>query len=122
MFNTTGSLLQPVLSKQLRGLAVTTAQRFPDAPDLPTVAEAGVPGYDVSSWYGLYAPAKTPPDIIKKINADMITMLGQPAVKEKFAPLGILAQGSTPEELAAKNAADVALWEPIIKEANIKVE
>src|SRR3984957_9146908 len=122
MFNTTGSLLQPVRSKQLRGLAVTTAQRFPDEPDLPTVAESGVPGYDVSSWYGLYAPAKTPPDIIKKINADMITMLSQPAIKEKYAPLGVLAQGSTPQELAAKNAGDVALWEPIIKEANIKVE
>jgi tripartite-type tricarboxylate transporter receptor subunit TctC len=122
MFNTTGSLLQPVRSKQLRGLAVTTAQRFPDEPELPTVAEQGVPGYDVSSWYALYVPAKTPPDIIKKINADMITMLGQPAVKEKYAPLGVLAHGSTPAELAAMNAADAVLWEPIIKEANIKVE
>src|ERR1700733_14106643 len=122
MFNTTGSLLQPVKSKQLRGLAVTTAARFPGAPELPTVAESGVPGYDVSSWYGLYAPAKTPADVIKKINADMIVMLGQPAIKEKYAPLGVLAQGSTPQELAAKNAGDVALWEPIIKEANIKVE
>ena len=61
MFNTTGSLLQPVRSKQLRGLAVTTATRFPSEPELPTVAESGVPGYDVSSWYGLYVPAKTPP-------------------------------------------------------------
>jgi len=122
MFNTTGSLLQPVRSKQLHGLAVTTAQRFPDEPELPTVAESGVPGYDVSSWYGLYVPAKTPPDIIKKINADMNTMLGQPAIKEKFAPLGVLAQGSTPQQLAAKNAGDAVLWEPIIKEANIKVE
>jgi tripartite-type tricarboxylate transporter receptor subunit TctC len=122
MFNTTGSLLQPVRSKQLRGLAVTTAQRFPDEPELPTVAEQGVPGYDVSSWYGLYAPAKTPPDIVKKINADLNAMLGQAAVKEKFAPLGVLAQGSTPQELAAKNAGDAVLWEPIIKEANIKVE
>ena len=122
MFNTTGSLLQPVRSKQLRGLAVTTAQRFPDEPELPTVAEQGVPGYDVSSWYGLYVPGKTPPDIVKKINADMVTMLSQPTIKEKFAPLGILAQGSTPQELAAKNAGDAVLWEPIIKEANIKVE
>jgi tripartite-type tricarboxylate transporter receptor subunit TctC len=122
MFNTTGSLLQPVRSKQLRGLAVTTAKRFPDEPELPTVAESGVPGYDVSSWYGLYLPAKAPPDIIKKINADMITMLGQPAIKEKFAPLGVLAQGSTPQQLATKNAGDAVLWEPIIKEANIKVE
>jgi tripartite-type tricarboxylate transporter receptor subunit TctC len=122
MFNTTGSLLQPVRSKQVRGLAVTTAQRFPSEPELPTVAEQGVAGYDVSSWYGIYLPAKTPPDIIKKMNADMIAMLSEPAIKQKFEPLGVLAQGSTPGELVAKNQADAALWGPIIKEANIKVE
>jgi tripartite-type tricarboxylate transporter receptor subunit TctC len=122
MFNTTGSLLQPVRSKQLRGLAVSTAKRFPSEPELPTVAESGVPGYDVSSWYGLYVPAKTPRDIIKKINADMVAMLSEPAIQQKYEPLGVLAGGSTPEELAAKNAADVALWAPIIKEAHIRVE
>jgi len=122
MFNTTGSLLQPVRSKQVRGLAVTTAQRFPSEPELPTVAEQGVAGYDVSSWYGIYLPAKTPPDIIKKMNADIVAMLSEPAIKQKFEPLGVLAQGSTPGELVAKNQADAALWGPIIKEANIKVE
>ncbi len=122
MFNTTGSLLQPVKSQQLRGLAVTTATRFPGAPELPTVAESGVPGYDVSSWYGLYAPSATPPDVIKKINADMAAILADPAVKKKFEPLGVLAQASTPEALNAKNAADVKLWAPIIEEAHIKVE
>jgi tripartite-type tricarboxylate transporter receptor subunit TctC len=122
MFNTTGSLLQPVRSKQVRGLAVTTAQRFADESELPTVAECGVPGYDVSSWYGLYAPARTPPDIVNKINADMVAMLSEPAIKRKFAPLGVLAQSSTPAELSAKNAADAALWGPIIKDAHIKVE
>src|SRR5579863_3663658 len=122
MFNTTGSLLQPVRSKQVRGLAVTSAQRFADEPELPTVAESGLPGYDVTSWYGLYAPAKTPADLIKKINADMVAMLAKPAVKEKFKPLGVEARGSTPAELAAKNQGDAALWGPIIKEANIKVE
>ncbi len=122
MFNTTGSLLQPVRSKQVRGLAVTSAQRFADEPELPTVAESGLPGYDVTSWYGVYAPAKTPADIIKKINSDMAAMLAKPAVKEKFKPLGVEARGSTPAELAAKNQGDAALWGPIIKEANIKVE
>ncbi len=122
MFNTTGSLLQPVKSKQLRGLAVTTATRFPGAPELPTVTESGVPGYDVSSWYGLYAPARTPADVIKKINADMVAMLADPAIKQKFEPLGVLAQGSTPETLIAKNAADAKLWGPIIEEAHIRVE
>jgi tripartite-type tricarboxylate transporter receptor subunit TctC len=122
MFNTTGSLLEPVRSKQVRGLAVTSAKRFPDEPELPTAAEAGVPGYDVSSWYAIYVPAKTPADIISKINADMAMMLSKPANKEKFKLLGVLPQASTPQELAAMNVADAALWGPIITEANIKVE
>src|SRR3984957_9477533 len=115
MFNTTGSLLQPVRAKQVRGLAVTSATRFADEPELPTVAESGVPGYDVSSWYGIYVPAKTPPEIISKINADMVTILADPAIKERYKVLGVLAQGSTPAELAARNKADAALWAPIIK-------
>jgi tripartite-type tricarboxylate transporter receptor subunit TctC len=122
MFNTTGSLLQPVRSKQVRGLAVTSAQRFADEPELPTVAECGLPGYDVTSWYGLYAPGKTAPDIIRKINTDLIAMLAKPATREKFKPLGIEAHGSTPAQLAAKNQADAALWGPVIKEAHIKME
>jgi tripartite-type tricarboxylate transporter receptor subunit TctC len=114
--------LEPVRSKQVRGLAVTSAKRFPDEPELPTAAEAGVPGYDVSSWYAIYVPAKTPADIISKINADMAMMLSKPANKEKFKLLGVLPQASTPQELAAMNVADAALWGPIITEANIKVE
>src|SRR5262249_21991426 len=122
MFNTTGSLLEPVRSKQVRGLAVTSAERFPDLPEMPTVAESGVPGYDVSSWYAIYVPAKTPADVIKRINADMGRMLGEPAAKEKFKLLGVLPQGSSPQQLTAMNVADAALWAPIIKDANIKVE
>jgi len=122
MFNTTGSLLEPVRSKQVRGLAVTSAQRFADEPELPTVAESGVPGYDVSSWYAVYVPAKTPAAIVAKINADLATMLGDPAIKDKFKLLGVQAQPSTPQRLAAMNLADAALWGPIINEADIKVE
>ena len=81
-----------------------------------------MPGYDVSSWYAIYVPAKTPADIVVKINADMAAMLSNPAIKEKFKLLGVLPRASTPQELAAMNVADAALWAPIIKEANIKVE
>ena len=122
MFNTTGSLLEPVRSKQVRGLAVTSAKRFPDEPELPTAAESGVPGYDTSSWYAIYVPAKTPAEIIAKVNVDMAAMLSDAATKDKFKLLGVLPRGSTPQELAAMNVADAALWGPIIKEANIKVE
>ncbi len=122
MFNTTGSLLPAVAGKQVRCLAVTSAQRFPIAPDIPTVAESGVPGYEDTSWYGLYVPANTPADIVKKLNASTVTMLSDDATKQKFIPLGIAAASSTPEELAAKNAADVTRWAPIIKAAGIKGE
>jgi tripartite-type tricarboxylate transporter receptor subunit TctC len=122
MFNTTGSLLEPVRAKQVHGLAVTSAQRFPDQPELPTVAESGVPGYDVSSWYAIYLPAKTPPDVVGKLNADLGAILDQPAIKDRFKLLGVLPRASTPADLAAMNVADAALWAPVIKEANIKVE
>jgi tripartite-type tricarboxylate transporter receptor subunit TctC len=122
MLNTTGSLLEPVRSKQVRGLAVTSAKRFPDQPELPTVAEAGVAGFDVSSWYAIYVPAKTPRDVVAKINADMTAVLNDATIKDRFKLLGVLPRGSAPQELAAMNVADAALWAPIIKEANIKVE
>jgi tripartite-type tricarboxylate transporter receptor subunit TctC len=122
MFNTTGSLLPAVSGKQVRCLAVTSAQRFPIAPDIPTIAESGVPGYEDTSWYALYVPANTPADIVKKLNAASVTMLAEDATKQKFIPLGIAAASSTAEQLTAKNAADVARWTPIIKEAGIKGE
>jgi tripartite-type tricarboxylate transporter receptor subunit TctC len=122
MVNTTGSLLPAVQGKQVRCLAVTSAKRFPIAPDFPTVAESGVPDYAAESWYGLYVPAHTPPEIIKKMNARCVAMLGEPAVREKYIPLGISASGSTPEDLAAMNAADAARWAPVIKAENIRGE
>jgi tripartite-type tricarboxylate transporter receptor subunit TctC len=122
MFNTTGSLLPAVNAKQVRCLAVTSAQRFPIAPDLPTVAESGVPGYEDTSWYALYVPGNTPADVIAKINAASVKMLAEDATKAKYAQLGILATSSSPEKLAALNAGDVKRWGPIIKAAGIKGE
>jgi tripartite-type tricarboxylate transporter receptor subunit TctC len=122
MFNTTGSLLQAVRASQVRGLGVTSGERFATAPEIPTVAESGVPGYDVESFYGLWAPARTPREIVRRMNADIVKMLGEPAVKARFEVIGVLASGSTPEELAAKARADTELWGPIIKAANIRGE
>jgi tripartite-type tricarboxylate transporter receptor subunit TctC len=122
MFNTTGSLLPPIRANLVRGLAVTSPQRFPTAPELPTVAEAGVPGFDVTSWYGLYVPTGTPAEIVRKISTDAIAMLREAEVRKKFEDLGVIAEGSTPEQLAAKNVADFARWTPIIKAAGIRGE
>jgi tripartite-type tricarboxylate transporter receptor subunit TctC len=117
--NTTGSLLQTVRSGQLRGLAVTTLKRFPTTPELPTIAESGVPGFDVSSWYALFVPAKTPPEIIATLNAATVTALSEPAVKARFEPLGVVVESSTPEWLGALLQSEIDKWGPIIKAAGI---
>jgi tripartite-type tricarboxylate transporter receptor subunit TctC len=121
MFNTTGSLLQTVRSGQIRALGVTSREPFETAPEIPTIAEA-VPGYEAMWWYGLFVPAKTPAPIVQKIHADVVSMLGEPAVKARFEPLGLAVASSTPDELAARVRADAALWGPIIKAANIRGE
>lgn len=121
MVNTTGSLLQAARSGQVRGLAISAATRSPLAPEFPTMSDSGVPGFDVSSWYALFAPAKTPPEIVKTMNTDMVAILAEPAVKARLAPLGIEATSSTPDELAAKAAAETRLW-GLIKAANIRGE
>src|SRR5262245_36088082 len=107
-------------SGQLRALGVTTATRVQAAPDVPTIAEAGVPGYDISSWFAFFVPAKTPPDIIRRMHADTVAALAEPQVKAKLDALGVVVVGSTPEQLAAHFKAEMEKWGPVIKAANIK--
>ncbi len=122
MFDTPGALLQPIRSHLVRGLAVTSAKRFPNLPELRTVAESGVPGYDISTWYGLYAPPKTPPEIVQKMNADIVVMLRDSAMRDQLELLGVVVATSRPEELAAKNSAEAAMWKALIEAANITAE
>jgi tripartite-type tricarboxylate transporter receptor subunit TctC len=110
MMNTTGSLLQ----------SARAGQRSPLAPEFPTMAESGVPGFDISSFYALFAPANTPAEIVRRVSADMDAILAEPGIKARLAPLGIEAASSTPEGLAAKAATETALWGPLIKAANIR--
>ena len=98
---------------------MTSAQRSTISPEFPTVAESGLPGFDVSSWYGLFVPVKTPPAIVQKINADAIAALADPAVKARFEALGVAVVGSAPDQLAAKLRAETDLWGPVIKAAGI---
>lgn len=122
MFNTTGSLLQPARAGQVRGIAVTSAERPSTAAEFPTFAESGVPGFDVSGWYAIFVPARTPPDIIRKMHADAAAALGEPVIKSRFDSLGVTLVASSPGELAARVRADIEMWGPIIKAANIKGE
>ena len=121
MFNTMAGVLQQARSGQLRGLAVTTAKRFPTAPEFPTVAES-VPGFDVSSWYAFLVPVKTPAEIVKKLHADTVAILREPAIKSKLEQVGVMAIGSTPEELAVQLKSETEMWGPVIKAAGIKPE
>jgi tripartite-type tricarboxylate transporter receptor subunit TctC len=122
MFNTTGSLLQSVRSGQTRALAISSATREAGAADIPTFAESGVPGYVVLSWYAIFAPVKTPPDILKRMHEGAVKALGETTVKARFEPLGVTVASSTPEQLAARMREEAELWGPIIKTANIRGE
>src|SRR5262249_357743 len=107
MFNATGSLMQAVRAGHLRGLAVTSAQRFPLVREFPTITESGLPDFDVSSWYALLVPARTPSEIVSKMNADTVAILREPAVQAKFAPLGVVLVGSSAAELAGRLRAEI---------------
>ena len=118
LFNLTASSIPLVRNGQLRGLAVTTPQRIPAAPDLPTIAET-LPGYEVSSWAAFFLPARTPQEIVRKINADTVAALANPALKAKLADVGVTVVGSTPEELATHLKAEMDKWGPIIKQIGV---
>jgi tripartite-type tricarboxylate transporter receptor subunit TctC len=116
------AMLEQVRGGQVRALAVTTAKRSPAAPELPTVAETGVPGFDVTGWFAFFVPAKTPPAIIEKMHVDTATALGDPVVKAKLEQIGMVVSPSTPAELAAFLQSEIDKWAAVIKEANITLD
>jgi tripartite-type tricarboxylate transporter receptor subunit TctC len=117
-----GTLLSYSNSGQVRVLGMSGPKRDAAAPDVPTIAEAGVPGYDVTAWQALFVPAKTPPAIIKKISADTNTALADPAINDKLAKNGYVAGGSSPEDLAKLLKAEIAKWSTVIKKIGIKID
>ena len=120
-FSVMASGLPLVQAGQVRALGVSTINRQPTAPEVPTIAEAGVPGYDTSSWFAFSVPARTPSEIIRKMHADTVAALAEPAIKAKLDALGVIIVGSTPEALAAHLKDEMDKWGPVIKAANIKV-
>jgi tripartite-type tricarboxylate transporter receptor subunit TctC len=120
-FAVMASGLPLVQSGQLRALGVTTGRRVAAAPEVQTIAEAGVPGYDMSSWFAFFVPAKTPPEIIRKMHADTVVALAEPQIRAKLDVLGVVVVGSTPEQLGMHLQAEMERWAPVIKAANIRV-
>ena len=117
-----GELLTYSRSGQLRALGTTGSKRAPAEPDLPTIAEAGVAGYVVDSWQGVFVPKQTPADIVKKMSADIVAALADPATAEQLARSAYAAQGSSPEELRDFLKADAEKWNAVIKTAGLKID
>jgi tripartite-type tricarboxylate transporter receptor subunit TctC len=120
-FGTSASVMPQVRSGRLRALATTGSTRSPALPDIPTVAES-LPGYEASLWYGFVGPARLPADIVQRLNAEIIAILKQPAVRDRFAGEGVDVRYTTPEEFARLLASDVQRWAKVIARAGVRVE
>ncbi len=121
-FATIVSALPQVHAGRLRGLAVTSARRFPSAPEFPTVTESGLPGYVAVAWYGVFAPDGTPREIIRQINTDIVRIIHAPDVKELLLKQGAESYATTPEEFAKVVQRDVAKWAKVVKSSGAKAD
>ena len=122
MFAQTSSALPQIQSGKLRALGVASPKRTPLMPELPTIAEGGLPGFEAVSWYALLAPAGTPKEIIAKVQAEVARVLQMPDIREKLAAQGAEPVGNTPEQLAAQIRTESARYADIVKRASIKAE
>ncbi len=122
LFDNLPNVIQHVKAGKLKPLAVTTVKRSSQAPDVPTMQEAGVADYEVSVWFGLLATAGTPPDVIAKLNAETVRVLNLPEVKARFAALGVDVVASSPDQFTQHLKSEIAKWGKVVREAKIKVD
>ena len=122
MFDTTVVAGPHIESGKLRALAVSSAKRLSSLPNVPTVAESGVPGYEVVSWQAIFAPAGTPKPIVDRLHNEIAKILREPEMQERLGKLGMQGADMTIEQIAAFQKAEVAKWAAVIKSANIKLE
>ena len=122
MFDAMPTALPQVKAGRLRALAVTTAKRSAQLPDLPTIAEAALPGYEAAGWFGFAAPARTPREVVTRLNREIVRIIALPDVKERLISQGAEPVGDTPEEFAQFIKAEAAKWGKVIKSLNLKIE
>ncbi len=122
MFDNMPSAMQHVKAGKLRPIAVTTAKRYPELPEVPTIAEAGVPGYDATSWFGLFTSRKAPADVVAQLNAALLKVLAKPEVIKQMAEQGAVAQPETPAQFETFIKAETAKWGPVVKASGAKVD
>jgi tripartite-type tricarboxylate transporter receptor subunit TctC len=121
-FGTSLSVVPQVRSGRLRALATTGAKRSPALPDLPTIAETGLPGYEASLWYGFVGPARVPPEIVNRLNSAIVAVLQMPEIRERLASQGVDPQHNTPDEFAKLLVSDVERWAKVIQRAGVQAE
>ena len=122
VFADVGLVSAHIQGGKLKGLAITSASRLPTLPDLPTVAESGIPGYAAGTWYGVLAPAGTPPAIVSRLSEELRKVLALPEVRASFASQGVSPAGNTPEQFSAFLRDEHAKWGKVIRDAGIKSE
>jgi tripartite-type tricarboxylate transporter receptor subunit TctC len=122
MFDSLPSSMPHIKSGRIVAIAVTTKKRSSALPNVPTVAESGVPGFDVSTWYGIWAPAATPSAIVRRVSSDVAAVVRMPEVRARLAELGAEPVGNTPEEFAAYNRSELGKWAKIVKDSGAKVD
>ncbi len=122
MFDGMGSSAPQIRGGKLKPLAVTTATRSPAFPDVPTMREAGVPGYEVTTWYALWAPAGTPVEIVNKLQQEVAKAMARQEIKDIWAAQGAGLGGNTPEQFGAFVKVEVVKWAKVAKDANIRID
>lgn len=122
MFDAIPPTLPYIKGGRVRGLAVATAKRPPSLPDVPTFAESGLPNYSFSSWFGIVAPAKTPPAIIEKLNHELVRIIRLPEVQERLTGLGVDPMGTPPREFASFLKSEIAKWSKVVRERHISAD
>ena len=122
IFGEPATMVQQIKAGKVRAVAVTSAKRALALPELPTIAESGVPGYEVTSWNGILAPAGTPKDIVTRLNGEINRIIAVPDMKQRMIDNGYEAVGGSPEKFGDKIRAEIRKWEPVVKAAGIKVD
>lgn len=122
MFDNLPSSSAHIKAGTLRALAVTTSERAPSFPDIPTMAEAGLPGYETYTWNALFAPKDTPKEVVDRLNSAAVKAMADPGVAERMKEFSATIVASSPEELGAHVKAEVAKWTPVVKDANVQMD
>jgi tripartite-type tricarboxylate transporter receptor subunit TctC len=122
MFDNLPSSIEQVRGGNLRAIAVTSAKRTSALPDVPTIAESGLPGFEASSWFAIFAPAKTPPEIVEKINAEVLKALADPELQKRFADIGGEIRMYKPVELGEFVKAEIDKWAKVVKASGAKID